>query len=131
MSYKIGIIMPNTENGIEVGTQIESELINMGYETDLQYADNEEQQEIWIQGLSDAGNDMLILWALEGSDPREALERASYEKGVIALVTPIENSASVVYYAGVDYYGVGYLQAEYILQNVEDLPHIASYPEVL
>lgn len=120
MSYKIGIIMPNTENGIELGALIEDELAGLGYETDLQYVDNEEQQEIWIQGLSDAGNDMLILWALEGSDPREALGRASYEKGVIALVTPIKDSASVVYYAGVDYYGVGYLQAEYILQNVED-----------
>ena len=103
MSYKIGIIMPNTENGIELGALIEDELAGLGYETDLQYVDNEEQQEIWIQGLSDAGNDMLILWALEGSDPREALERASYEKGVIALVTwmpigsvPIMASISVI-----------------------------------
>ena len=120
MSNWIGILFPDNEKARQVGAGIASELTNLGYEVAERYAGDASEQAQYLNDLLAGVCDLLIFWALPGSNPEESLQEDSFEYGVIAFEEPIYHAGAVKYYVSFDFYEAGARQAEYILSNVED-----------
>lgn len=122
----IGIAMPtkSSQRWVDDGNNMVSEAEKLGYETDLQYAeDNVDRQVEQIENMIVKGVDVLVIAAIDGTALTNVLQKAN-EEGipVISYDRLIRESEHVSYYATFDNFQVGVLQASYI-EEALDLPN--------
>lgn len=117
-SKTVGIAMPtkSSERWVYDGENMKKEFEDLGYEVDLQYAEDVvENQLSQIENMITKGVDILVIASIDGSALTDVLEQAkSQEIPVIAYDRLIMNSEHVSYYATFDNFKVGVLQGEYI-----------------
>ncbi|GIN13419.1 sugar ABC transporter substrate-binding protein [Shouchella clausii] len=122
----IGIAMPtqSSERWIADGNQMVAYFEELGYNTDLQYAEDiVENQFSQIENMITRGVDALVIASIDGETLTSVLESANAENiPVISYDRLIMNSEYVDYYATFDNYKVGVLQGEYIVEalNLEE-----------
>lgn len=117
-SGKVGVAMPtkDLQRWNQDGSNMEAELIEAGYEVDLQYASNEIATQVsQVENMINSGCQLLVIASIDGDSLGTVLELAK-EKSipVIAYDRLIMNSDAVSYYATFDNYMVGTKQGEYI-----------------
>ena len=124
----VGISMPTKVSArwIADGDNMVKQFTAAGYETDLQYADdNIPNQLAQIENMVVKGVDVLVIAAIDGTTLSDVLAQAAEEgTTVIAYDRLIRDSENVDYYATFDNFQVGVLQASYIrdaldLENTE------------
>ena len=124
----VGIAMPtrSLERWNKDGSHLEGLLQEAGYETNLQYADNEVDQQIsQLQNMINEGADILVIASIDGTALAPILATAKEQDiTVIAYDRLINETPDVDYYATFDNYRVGQMQGEFIrdtldLDNVE------------
>lgn len=119
----IGIAMPtqSAERWILDGSNMVEVLEDLGYKTDLQYAEDVVQNQIsQIENMITKGVDVLVIASIDGSALTDVLEQAALNDiKVIAYDRLIMNSEHVDYYATFDNYSVGVLQANYIIEKLD------------
>ena len=114
----VGVSMPtkDLQRWNQDGDYIETELENLGYAVDLQYAANDTYTQVsQIENMVNSGCDVIIVAAIESSSVSEALDLAE-QAGVtvIAYDRLIYESDAVDYYVTFDNYTLGLMQGEYI-----------------
>lgn len=118
----VGISMPtrSLERWNKDGAQLEGLLQESGYETDLQYADDEVDQQIsQIQNMVNAPVDILVIAAIDGTALAPILSEAKAQDiTVIAYDRLINETSDVDYYATFDNYMVGQMQGKYIEEQL-------------
>lgn len=118
---KIGVAMPtqSSERWINDGANMKSQLEALGYEVDLQYAEDDVQAQVGqIENLIANGADCLVVAAVDSSALVNVLGQAK-ENGipVIAYDRLLMDTDAVSYYATFDNKGVGTAIAEYIVET--------------
>lgn len=118
----VGIAMPtrSLERWNNDGAHLEALLEEMGYETSLQYADNEVDQQITqLQNMLNQDAELLVVASIDGTALGPVLESAA-DQGVpvIAYDRLINDTEAVDYYATFDNYQVGQLQGNYIVDEL-------------
>ncbi len=115
---KIGISMPtkSTSRWIADGENIVKQLQAKGYETDLQYGeDNVENQLAQIENMITKGANVLIIAPIDGESLTTVLQKAKDKNiPVIAYDRLIKKTDNVDYYATFDNFKVGVIQASYL-----------------
>ncbi len=114
----IGISMPtkSSERWISDGESMVKVFTEMGYETNLQFAEDDIPNQLaQIENMVTQGADVLIIAAIDGSTLSDILQKA-HDQGVLVvaydrLITKTEN---VDYYVTFDNFQVGVLQASQI-----------------
>ena len=110
-----GIAMPEKtlQRWINDGNNMVESLEALGYETDLQYADNNVPNQInQIENMITKGADVLIIAAVDGTALTDVLKQAhDADIPVISYDRLITKTAFVDYYATFDNFKVGVLQA--------------------
>lgn len=119
---KVGIAMPTKSSArwIADGDNIVKQLQAKGYETDLQYGeDNIENQVAQIENMITKGANILVVASIDGESLTDVLRKAK-EKNipVIAYDRLIKKTPNVDYYATFDNFKVGVLQATYIEKSL-------------
>lgn len=118
----VGISMPtrSLERWNKDGAQLEGLLQESGYETDLQYADDEVDQQIsQIQNMVNAPVDILVIAAIDGTALAPILSEAKAQDiTVIAYDRLINETSDVDYYATFDNYMVGQMQGKFIEEQL-------------
>ena len=114
---KIGISMPtqSLERWNRDGEYLKAQFDSAGYETQLTYSDNKNDQQVNdIDNMISWGAELLIIAAIDGDGLNTVMDRAA-EAGipVIAYDRLIGNDA-VTYYISFDNYTVGVLQGKFI-----------------
>jgi len=102
------------------GDNIVKVLQGKGYNTDLQYADNDIPNQLaQIENMITKGEKVLVIASIDGTTLSDALQKA-HDAGitVIAYDRLIRGSANVDYYATFDNYKVGVLQATSIVHGL-------------
>jgi putative multiple sugar transport system substrate-binding protein len=114
----VGIAMPtrSLERWNKDGSHLQGLLEEAGYETNLQYADNEVDQQIsQLQNMINEGADILVIASIDGTALAPILAEAKAQDiTVIAYDRLINETPDVDYYATFDNYRVGQLQGEFI-----------------
>ncbi len=120
---KIGISMPakQLERWNRDGSYLQKEFEASGYETKLSYSDNDaEKQKEEIRALIADQVDLLIVAAIDGEGLGDVMEEAKNANiPVIAYDRLIMNTDAVIYYISFDNYKVGYLQGQYIEEQLQ------------
>ena len=115
---KVGVSMPtkDLQRWNQDGANMQAELEAAGYEVDLQYAGNDETQQLaQIENMISGGANVLVIAAIEASSLGEALDMAKAANiPVIAYDRLLMNSDAVSYYATFDNKGVGTAIGKYI-----------------
>ena len=116
--YSIGISMPTKSSSrwISDGESMVQFFEEKGYETDLQYAEDDIPNQLaQIENMVTKGVNVLIIAAIDGTTLSDVLQQAA-DQGikVIAYDRLIRDSGNVDYYATFDNFQVGVLQASYI-----------------
>lgn len=115
---KVGIAMPTKSSArwIADGENIVKQLQAKGYETDLQYGeDNVENQLAQIENMITKGANVLVVASIDGESLTTVLQKAKDKNiPVIAYDRLIKKTPNVDYYATFDNFKVGVLQASYI-----------------
>ncbi|MUK90220.1 substrate-binding domain-containing protein [Ornithinibacillus sp. L9] len=118
----VGIAMPtkSSERWVYDGENMQAEFEELGYEVDLQYAEDVvENQLSQIENMITKGVDILVIASIDGEALTDVLEQAeSQDIPVIAYDRLIMNSDHVSYYATFDNFQVGVLQAQYIEEQL-------------
>jgi putative multiple sugar transport system substrate-binding protein len=118
----VGIAMPtrSLERWNNDGSNLESLLKDMGYETSLQYADNKVDQQITqIQNMINQDPKVLVVASIDGTALGPVLDSAKAKDiTVIAYDRLINDTESVDYYATFDNYQVGQLQGHFIEEQL-------------
>jgi putative multiple sugar transport system substrate-binding protein len=114
----IGIAMPTKSSSrwIADGDNLVKTLKAKGYNTDLQYGENDIPNQLsQVENMVVKGAKVLVIAAIDGTTLSDALRQAK-AKGVtvIAYDRLIRNTADVDYYATFDNFQVGVLQAQSI-----------------
>jgi len=119
----VGISMPtqSAERWIADGANMVETLENLGYKTDLQYAEDVvENQVSQVENMITKGVDVLVIASVDGSALTDVLAKANDEGiKVIAYDRLLMNSEFVDYYATFDNYSVGVLEATYIIEALD------------
>ncbi len=114
----IGIAMPtkSSQRWIDDGNNMVKYLEEMGYDTDLQYAEDViENQLAQIENMIVKGDDVLVIASIDGETLSDVLQKAKDMKiPVIAYDRLIKKTPNVDYYATFDNFKVGVLQGQYI-----------------
>lgn len=114
----VGIAMPtqSAERWIDDGNNMVDQLEELGYETILQYGEDDVQNQVsQIENMITRGVDYLVIAAVDGAALTDVLEMAAEEEiTVVAYDRLLMNSEHVNYYVTFDNLGVGILTAEYI-----------------
>ena len=118
----VGIAMPTKSSArwIADGDNIVKVLQGKGYNTDLQYADNDIPNQLaQIENMITKGEKVLVIAAIDGTTLSDALQKA-HDAGikVISYDRLIRGSANVDYYATFDNFKVGVLQATSIVHGL-------------
>src|ERR1700681_3806144 len=111
----VGIAMPTKSSArwIDDGNNIVKVLKERGYNTDLQYAEDDIPNQLsQIKNMVTKGAKVLVIASIDGTTLSDVLKQAK-DKGitVIAYDRLIRGSANVDYYATFDNFQVGVLQA--------------------
>jgi putative multiple sugar transport system substrate-binding protein len=118
----IGLAMPTkvSSRWIADGNNMVQQFTQMGYKTNLQYADNNSKSQVaQIQSMIDQGDKLLIISAVDGSALTSVLANAAKKNiQVIAYDRLIVNTPNVNYYATFDNERVGVLQATLLVNRL-------------
>ena len=113
-----GIAMPtkSSQRWVDDGNNMSESLKKLGYQTDLQYADNNVQNQIaQVENMIAKGAKVLIIASVDATTLTDVLKQAHDAKiQVISYDRLLLNSAYVSYYATFDNFKVGVLQANSI-----------------
>lgn len=114
----IGITMPTVslERWNNDGAGLKAQLEEMGYKTQLDYADNKNELQIQqLENQINAGAKVLVIASIDGKTLGPTLQKAA-DKGikVVAYDRLILENPNVDYYATFDNYKVGQLQGNFI-----------------
>jgi putative multiple sugar transport system substrate-binding protein len=125
----IGIAMPTKSSArwISDGNSMVEQFEAAGYETDLQYAEDDIPNQLaQIENMIVKGVDVLVIAAIDGTTLSNALQQAA-DSGikVIAYDRLIRESPNVDYYATFDNFKVGVQQATSIVKAL-GLPEAAG-----
>ena len=122
-SKTVGLSMPtkSSERWVKDGENMKEEFENLGYEVDMQYAEDVvENQVSQIENMITKGVDILVIASIDGEALSEVLGQAkNLEIPVIAYDRLIMNSDHVSYYATFDNFKVGELQGQYIEEKLD------------
>ena len=118
----IGVAMPTktSERWIDDGNNVKAKLEALGYQVDLQYAnDKVPEQQQQLESMLEQGAKALVIAAIDGTSLTEQLAQAG-ESGVkvIAYDRLINESPNVDYYVTFDNYQVGVLQGTSLLTGL-------------
>lgn len=121
---KIGVAMPtqSSERWIKDGGNMKEKLEAMGYEVDLQYAEDDVQMQVsQIENMIASGTQCLVIAAVD-SGALTTVEAQAKSAGIpiIAYDRLLMDTDAVSYYASFDNEGVGTAIGEYI-KNAKDL----------
>ncbi len=121
-SGKVGLAMPTkaNERWIREGEYMKTELEALGYEVDLQYAEDiVDTQVSQIENMLTGGVDVLVIAAVDGSTMSSALQTAK-DKGVtvIAYDRLLTKTDCVDYFATFDSITIGELQGTALLNGL-------------
>ena len=118
----VGIAMPTKASArwIDDGNNIVKQLQAAGYQTDLQYADDDIPNQLsQIENMVTKGAKVLVVASIDGTTLSDVLQKA-HDAGikVIAYDRLIRDSGNVDYYATFDNFQVGVLQAGTIVDKL-------------
>src|SRR6266404_1319735 len=118
----VGIAMPTKSSArwIDDGNNIVKVLKERGYNTDLQYAEDDIPNQLsQIENMVTKGAKVLVIASIDGTTLSDVLKQAK-DKGitVIAYDRLIRDTPNVDYYATFDNFQVGVLQAQSIEQGL-------------
>ena len=120
---KVGISLPtkDLQRWNQDGYLMKNELEALGYEVDLQYANNDVSTQVsQVEDMIDSGCDILVIAAVDGSSLGTVLDNAKENNiPVIAYDRLILDSVAVDYYVSFNNYSVGELQARYIVEALD------------
>lgn len=119
----VGISMPTktSTRWISDGESMVKVFEDMGYDTDLQFADDDIPNQLaQIENMITKGADVLVIAAIDGSTLTDALSKAK-EAGalVVAYDRLLVNSENVDYYATFDNFGVGVIMGSQIEEGLD------------
>ena len=119
----VGVAMPtqSSERWINDGANMKEQLEALGYEVDLQYAEDDVQAQVaQIENLVAKGVDCLVVAAVDSAALVNALAQAKTAGiPVIAYDRLLMDTDAVSYYATFDNKAVGTLMAQYVEENME------------
>jgi putative multiple sugar transport system substrate-binding protein len=120
----IGISMPTKTSSrwISDGESMVKEFTALGYDTDLQYGDDDIPNQLaQIENMVTKGAKVLIIAAIDGSTLSDILKKA-HEAGakVFAYDRLITKTGDVDYYTTFDNFGVGVLQATSLVKGLKE-----------
>ena len=120
----IGIAMPTKSSArwISDGDSMVKQFQEAGYETDLQYAEDDIPNQLaQIENMITKGVDVLVIAAIDGTTLSNALENAAASGiKVIAYDRLIRDSENVDYYATFDNFKVGVQQATSLVNGLKE-----------
>jgi putative multiple sugar transport system substrate-binding protein len=120
----VGIAMPTKSSArwISDGESMVQQFTEAGYETDLQYAEDDIPNQLaQIENMIVKGVDVLVIAAIDGTTLSNALENADASGiHVIAYDRLIRDSEHVDYYATFDNFQVGVQQATSLVEGLND-----------
>lgn len=119
----VGISMPTktSTRWISDGESMVASFEALGYETDLQFADNDIPNQLaQIENMVTKGADVLIIAAIDGSTLSDVLQKA-HDAGVLVISYDrlITKTPNVDYYATFDNFGVGVIQGSQIIEGLD------------
>jgi putative multiple sugar transport system substrate-binding protein len=118
----VGIAMPtqSSERWVDDGDNMVKMFEELGYETDLQYAEDVvENQLSQIENMITRGVDILVIASIDGEALTDVLDQAeNLDIPVISYDRLIMNHDHVSYYATFDNFQVGAIQGEYIEEQL-------------
>ncbi|SFH63350.1 multiple monosaccharide ABC transporter substrate-binding protein [Albimonas pacifica] len=125
----VGIAMPTKSSArwISDGDNMVKKFQEAGYETDLQYAEDDIPNQLaQIENMITKGVDVLVIAAIDGTTLTSALANADAAGiEVVAYDRLIRDSANVDYYATFDNFQVGVQQANTLVEGLK-----ARFPDV-
>ncbi len=114
----IGVAMPtkSSQRWVDDGNNMVKQLEELGYKTDLQYAEDDVDKQIeQIENMIVKGAEILVVASIDGTALTNVLEKAADQDiQVISYDRLIMGTPNVSYYATFDNFQVGVLQATYI-----------------
>jgi len=120
---RVGVAMPtqSSQRWIQDGENMKKQLEELGYEVDLQYAEDDVQNQVsQIENMVNNGADCLVIAAVDSSALVNVLAEAkSNDIPVIAYDRLLMDTDAVSYYATFDNEGVGTIIGEYIEDKME------------
>ncbi len=120
----VGISMPtkSSTRWISDGESMVKEFTALGYETDLQFAEDDIPNQLaQIENMVTKGAKVLIVAAIDGSTLSDILGKAQAAGAkVFAYDRLITKTASVDYYTTFDNFGVGVLQANSLVKGLKE-----------
>ena len=119
----VGISMPTktSTRWISDGESMVKSFEELGYATDLQFADNDIPNQIaQIENMVTKGADVLVIAAIDGSTLSDVLGKAK-EAGVLVIASDrlISKTENVDYYATFDNFGVGVIQGSQVIEGLD------------
>ena len=119
----VGIAMPtkSSTRWISDGDSLVQALTALGYETDLQFAENDIPTQVsQVENMITKGAKVLVIAAIDGTTLTDTLQKAA-DSGVKVLSYDrlIRNSPNVDYYTTFDNFKVGVLQAGSIVDALD------------
>ncbi len=121
-SSLVGVAMPTTTllRWVDDGEDVQEQLENLGYEVDLRYAENEVATQVQQVGdMIDAGVDLLIIGAIDGTALKDQLARAaSADIPVVSYDRLIRDTPDIAYYATFDNLSVGVMQGHSLARGL-------------
>lgn len=120
----VGIAMPTKSSArwIDDGNNMVKELQAAGYQTDLQYAEDDIPTQLsQVENMITKGAKALVIASIDGTTLTNALENAkAADIKVIAYDRLIRDSDAVSYYATFDNFKVGVQQAESLVKGLRE-----------
>ncbi|HET7726846.1 MAG TPA: multiple monosaccharide ABC transporter substrate-binding protein [Candidatus Limnocylindrales bacterium] len=119
----VGIAMPTKSSArwISDGDNLVKSLTELGYETDLQFAEDDIPTQVsQVENMITKGAKVLVIAAIDGTTLTDTLQKAA-DAGikVFAYDRLIRNSPNVDYYAAFDNFDVGVAQAGSIVESLD------------
>ena len=118
----VGIAMPTKSSArwIADGDNIVKVLKERGYNTDLQYADDDIPNQLsQIENMVTKGAKVLVIASIDGTTLSDVLKQAKSQGiTIVAYDRLIRNSPNVDYYATFDNFQVGVLQAQSLVKGL-------------
>ena len=120
----VGISMPTQSSArwIDDGNNMVRQFQEAGYETDLQYAEDDIPNQLaQVENMITKGVDVLVIAAIDGTTLSNALANAAASDiKVIAYDRLIRDTPDVDYYATFDNFSVGVEQANSLVAGLEE-----------
>jgi putative multiple sugar transport system substrate-binding protein len=124
MAETVGIAMPTKSSArwIDDGNNMVKQFQDAGYETDLQYAEDDIPNQLaQVENMITKGVDVLVIAAIDGTTLSNALANAkAADIKVIAYDRLIRDTPDVDYYATFDNFKVGVQQANSLVAGLKE-----------